>query len=172
MSGRPAGGSGDHDDGLRRRIAAEAARGVAAGSDAKRAVFRAARRLSRGWVPPDRLPSVDEVRARVDVPVVFFATEVAGLFPLLSRLAVHGFGVDWRLTLPQARALLGRDVTLQGNLDPQILAGPWEYVEQSARAILKEAADLPAYVFNLGHGVLPHTPPENVQRLVELVQAR
>ena len=124
------------------------------------------------FVEPYLTRVVSEVRARVSVPVVFFATGVAGLFPLLSKLDVHGFGVDWRLTLPQARALLGRDVTLQGNLDPQILAGPWEYVEQSARAILKEAADLPAHVFNLGHGVLPHTPPENVQRLVELVQAR
>lgn len=50
-------------DGLRRRIAAEAARGVAAGSDARRAVFRAARRVARGWVPPDRLPDISEVRA-------------------------------------------------------------------------------------------------------------
>ena len=64
----------DPDDALRRRIAAEAAKGVAAGSDAKRAVFRAARRLARGWVPPDRLPGLDEVcgsaASRLDGPAL------------------------------------------------------------------------------------------------------
>ncbi len=121
------------------------------------------------FVEPYLTRVVSTVRSRVDVPLVFFATGVAGLFPQLSKLDVHGFGVDWRLTLPQARQLLGRDVTLQGNLDPQILTGPWEYVERSAREILREGADMSAHVFNLGHGVLPHTPPENVERLVQLV---
>lgn len=113
---------------------------------------------------------VDEVRKRTEVPLVFFATGVAGLFPRLSKLNVDAFGVDWRLTLPQARDLIGRAVPLQGNLDPQILAGPWAYVEKSARAILQESRELPAHVFNLGHGVLPHTPVENVERLVHLVK--
>jgi uroporphyrinogen decarboxylase len=113
---------------------------------------------------------VASVRSRVDVPLVFFATGVAGLFPRLAALDVDAFGVDWRLTLPQASALLGRSLPLQGNLDPQILTGPWEYVERSARAILEEAKELPAHVFNLGHGILPHTPVENVERLVALVK--
>lgn len=68
----------ERHDALRRRIAAEAARGVSGGSDAKRAVFRAARRLSRGWVPPDRLPTVDEVRARVEPHVAPCGSSCAG----------------------------------------------------------------------------------------------
>ena len=74
------------------------------------------------------------------------------------------------VSLIQARGLLGRDTPLQGNLDPQILASDWAYVERSARAIMEEAKDLPGHVFNLGHGILPHTPVENVERLVELVK--
>ena len=123
------------------------------------------------FVEPYLARVVDGVRSRVDVPVVFFATGVSGLFPHLAKLNAHAFGVDWRISLPQALKLIGRDVPLQGNLDPQILAGPWEYVERSAHAVLAEGATLPAHVFNLGHGVLPHTPPDNVARLVELVHA-
>ncbi len=123
------------------------------------------------FVEPYLHALVDEVRSRVSVPVVFFATSVAGLFPRLSKLSVDAFGVDWRVSLPQARALLGRDTPLQGNLDPQILAGPWEYIRSSAQAILDEGRGLPAHVFNLGHGILPHTPVENVERLVEFVRS-
>jgi len=124
------------------------------------------------FVEPYLVKVFHEVRKRADVPVVFFATGVTGLFPQLARLDAHAFGVDWRVSLPQALRLLGREVPLQGNLDPQILAGPWEYVERAAREVLAEGASVPAHVFNLGHGVLPHTPPENVQRLVDLVHRR
>jgi len=121
------------------------------------------------FVEPYLISLINQVRARVSVPIVFFATSVAGLFPRLAKLPVDAFGVDWRLSLPQARELIGRSTPLQGNLDPQILAGPWEYVRESAQAILDEARDLPAHIFNLGHGILPHTPVENVERLVEFV---
>jgi uroporphyrinogen decarboxylase len=113
---------------------------------------------------------VSQVRSRTDVPVVFFATGVAGLFPKLAELDVSAFGVDWRLSLPQAQGLLGRNLPLQGNLDPQILTGDWSYVERSAKAILGEAKHIGGHVFNLGHGILPHTPVANVERLVALVK--
>lgn len=113
---------------------------------------------------------IERVRQRTDVPIVFFATGVCGLFPRLAKLDVDAFGVDWRVTLPQAAEALGRRVPLQGNLDPQLLTGDWDYVERSARAILSEASEVPAHIFNLGHGILPHTPVDNVARLVELVK--
>ncbi len=122
------------------------------------------------FVEPYLRSLVEQVRARTSVPLIFFATGVAGLFPKLSKLNVDAFGVDWRLTLAQARGLLGRDLPLQGNLDPQLLTGDWPYVEKSARAILEDAKELPAHIFNLGHGILPHTPVTNVERLVELVK--
>jgi uroporphyrinogen decarboxylase len=122
------------------------------------------------FVQPYLHELVSQVRSRTDVPVVFFATGVAGLFPKLSELDVSAFGVDWRLSLPQAKGLLGRNLPLQGNLDPQILTGDWSYVERSAKAILDEAKAIKAHVFNLGHGILPHTPVANVERLVALVK--
>ena len=122
------------------------------------------------FVEPYLAKIISQVKARVDVPVVFFATGVSSLFPRLAKLPADGFGVDWRISLPDAAKLIGRPVPLQGNLDPQLLAASWEYVEHSARAILDEAATLPAHVFNLGHGVLQYTPVENVQRLIEFVK--
>jgi len=122
------------------------------------------------FVEPYLAKIISQVKARVDVPVVFFATGVSSLFPRLAKLPADAFGVDWRISLPDAAKLIGRPVPLQGNLDPQLLAASWEYVEHSARAILDEAATLPAHVFNLGHGVLQYTPVENVQRLIEFVK--
>lgn len=122
------------------------------------------------FVEPYLIKIVKQVKARVDVPVVFFATGVSALFPRLAKLPVDAFGVDWRISLTDAAASIGRSVPLQGNLDPQLLCASWEYVERSARAILEEAATIPAHVFNLGHGVLQYTPVENVQRLIDLVK--
>jgi uroporphyrinogen decarboxylase len=122
------------------------------------------------FVEPYLMKIISQVKERVDVPVVFFATGVSSLFPRLAKLPADAFGVDWRISLPEAAKLIGRPVPLQGNLDPQLLAASWEYVERSARAILEEAAPLPAHVFNLGHGVLQYTPVEHVQRLIEFVK--
>jgi uroporphyrinogen decarboxylase len=122
------------------------------------------------FVAPYLKELITQVKARVSVPVIFFATSVTGLFPRLSKLPADAFGVDWRLTLPEAAQLVGRKVPLQGNLDPQVLAcAPWEYIEGVVRNILAEAKELPGHIFNVGHGIVPHTPVENVQRLVELV---
>ena len=122
------------------------------------------------FVEPYLKQLVSTVKEKVGVPVIFFATGVASLFPQLSQLPVDAFGVDWRMTLPQAHTLLDRAVPLQGNLDPQILTASWEYVERSVNAILGEAREVPGHIFNVGHGLLPHTPVENVERLVALVK--
>ena len=124
------------------------------------------------FVEPYLKELVSRVKEKVDVPIIFFATGVASLFPRLSKLSVDAFGVDWRLSLPQARDLLGRDVALQGNLDPQILTGSWEYVEHSVGRILQEAREVSSHIFNVGHGIVPHTPVENVERLVDFVKGR
>jgi len=122
------------------------------------------------FVEPYLVSLVKQVRARTDVPVIFFATGVAGLMPRLAKLDVTAFGVDWRVSLRQARELIGRDLPLQGNLDPQLLTGDWSYIERSVRAILDDASGISSHIFNLGHSILPHTPVENVERLVDLVK--
>jgi uroporphyrinogen decarboxylase len=60
---------------------------------------------------------------------------------------------------------------VQGNLDPAVLLGPWERVETEARDVLARAAGRPGHIFNLGHGVLPGTDPDQLSRLAQLVQA-
>jgi uroporphyrinogen decarboxylase len=105
-----------------------------------------------------------------DVPTIHFGTGTAGILPLMAEAGGDVIGVDWRIDLGRAReALDGRPV--QGNLDPMVAAGPWEAAADQTRGILAAVGGRPGHVFNLGHGVLPHTPVENLQRLVDLVHA-
>ena len=80
-------------------------------------------------------------------------------------------GIDWHTHLDDARARLGDDVALQGNLDPAVLLAPREVVADRARDVLRRAGGHPAHVFNLGHGVLPETDPGILTALVEQVHA-
>jgi uroporphyrinogen decarboxylase len=79
-------------------------------------------------------------------------------------------GVDWRIDIERARSAIGGRA-VQGNLDPAIAAGPWEDAAEETRAILTAVGGARGHVFNLGHGVLPRTPVENLERLVDLVHA-
>jgi uroporphyrinogen decarboxylase len=76
-------------------------------------------------------------------------------------------GLDWRVDLGEAWARLGYDVAIQGNLDPVILLGSPEFIEREVKRILERAAGRPGHIFNLGHGILPNTPIDNVARLVD-----
>jgi uroporphyrinogen decarboxylase len=92
----------------------------------------------------------------------------------LARLAATGascVGVDWSVDLAAARRALGHRVALQGNLDPLVLHTDPASIEREARAVLEAAGPAPGHVFNLGHGILPATPPEHVAALVEVVHA-
>ena len=80
-------------------------------------------------------------------------------------------GLDWRIPLDDGWDAVGHDRGVQGNLDPAVLLGPWERVEAAARDVLDRAAGRPGHIFNLGHGVLPRTDPEQISRLARLVQA-
>jgi uroporphyrinogen decarboxylase len=88
----------------------------------------------------------------------------------LVRMNVDIIGVDWRTPLPEAARKLAPK-TVQGNLDPHLLLGPRDIVIEKARKMLEEMAGYPGYIFNLGHGILPDTPVENVRALVETVHS-
>ncbi len=104
-----------------------------------------------------------------DVPRIHFGTDSAGLLPFMAEAGGDVIGVDWRIDLDRAWALVP-DRAVQGNLDPMVVAAaPWETVETAARAVLAAAGGRPGHVFNLGHGVLPQTDPERLERLVDLV---
>ncbi len=81
-------------------------------------------------------------------------------------------GVDWRTPLDVAWERVGLDAAVQGNLDPAVCLAPWEVVEARAVDVLEAADGRPGHIFNLGHGVLPTTPPETLARLVDLVHER
>ncbi len=103
------------------------------------------------------------------VPVIHFATGTSGLLELMKRAGSDVIGIDWRINLDVAWRRIGYDVAIQGNLDPAVLLASFEEIEIRVKDILKRAAGRPGHIFNLGHGVLPKTPVENVQALVEIV---
>jgi uroporphyrinogen decarboxylase len=107
--------------------------------------------------------------ANAGAPSIHFGTGTAGLLPLLRDAGGDVIGLDWRIDLGQAWQEVGFDRGIQGNLDPAILLAPWPVVEAGARQVIQSAAGRDGHIFNLGHGVLPSTPVDNLQRLVELV---
>jgi uroporphyrinogen decarboxylase len=103
------------------------------------------------------------------VPVIHFGTDTATLLPAMTSAGGDVIGVDWRIGLDEAWEMIGPGRGIQGNLDPCVLLADFDVVETHARRILDRAAGRPGHVFNLGHGILPGTPLENVQRLIDLV---
>ncbi|NOZ05435.1 MAG: uroporphyrinogen decarboxylase [Chloroflexi bacterium] len=102
------------------------------------------------------------------VPFIYFSTGTSAMLPLTAQVGSDVVGVDWRIPLDEAWDAIGTDRGIQGNLDPALLAtAPPSVVVAEARRILREAGGRPGHIFNLGHGVLPQTPLENVQALVE-----
>jgi uroporphyrinogen decarboxylase len=103
------------------------------------------------------------------VPVIHFGTDTGAL--LVSQRDAGGtvIGVDWRTPLDEAWDKLGPGVAVQGNLDPTVLFAPWEVVSQAAEKVLARARGRKGHIFNLGHGILPETPVDNVARLVDFV---
>jgi uroporphyrinogen decarboxylase len=106
-----------------------------------------------------------------DLPIIVF-TKGGGQW--LDRIAACGcdaVGLDWTTDIGEARRRIGSRVALQGNLDPVILLTTPEATSEGARAIVRAAGPEPGHIFNLGHGILPSTPPENVAALVAAVHA-
>ncbi|MHB1845821.1 MAG: uroporphyrinogen decarboxylase [Deltaproteobacteria bacterium] len=105
-----------------------------------------------------------------EVPTIHFGVDTASLLRLQAQAGGDVIGVDWRLPLPEARRLVGKARPLQGNLDPIALLGSPELALRETRRILDEGRGGP-HLFNVGHGLVPQTPPDNVLRVVELVKA-
>jgi uroporphyrinogen decarboxylase len=103
------------------------------------------------------------------VPVIHFGTGTSTLLELQRDTGGTVVGVDWRTPLDDARRRLGNGVAVQGNLDPHLLCAPRALLERRVAEVIERAGSEPGYVFNLGHGILPHTPPSNVSFVRELV---
>ncbi len=103
------------------------------------------------------------------VPVIHFTTGTGGMLELIRAAGGNIIGLDWRVDLDAAWERVGHDVGLQGNLDPLALLGSRAEIRRRAQEILHRASGRPGHIFNLGHGVLPDTPVENVIALVDAV---
>jgi len=124
----------------------------------------------RAFVLPHTRALVAEVRAAVPhAPIIYFGTGCAGLLEEMRQVNPDVMGLDWRVELGAAWRRVGWDVGVQGNLDPVALFADVAEIRRRARAILDAAGGRAGHVFNLGHGVLPDTPPDHVRALVDAV---
>jgi uroporphyrinogen decarboxylase len=114
---------------------------------------------------------VFDALADLGVPMVHFGIGTGELLELLALAGADVVGVDWHVPLDRARARLGREITVQGNLDPALCLAPWPVLRRHVDAVLDRGGGT-GHVFNLGHGVLPETSPDTLARIVEHVRER
>jgi len=126
-------------------------------SDYRAYAFEASKRLVRA------------VQA-MGVPVIYFGVETAGLLEQMAQTGADVIGLDWRQPLDLGWRAVGHGHAVQGNLDPITLFAPLEVLEQRVKEILRAANGRPGHIFNLGHGIVPATPEENVQAVVRMVR--
>lgn len=110
-----------------------------------------------------------DIAKQGNVPIIHFGTNTSGMLDLIQEAGGDVIGVDWHIDLDKAWQLLKPGSAIQGNLDPVTLFGPWPEIEKRTKEILDRAAGRPGHIFNLGHGILPATPLENVRHLVDFV---
>jgi uroporphyrinogen decarboxylase len=122
----------------------------------------------RRYVLPHSRAAIAAAAARA--PVIHFATGNPALLPLLAEAGGSVIGVDWRIDLDEAWEKVGPDRAVQGNLDPTVLLADRDTVRRRVQEVLARAGGRPGHIFNLGHGVLPQTPVENVLELVAAVK--
>ena len=126
-------------------------------SDYREYAFEAAQRL---------VHSVQQM----GVPVIYFGVETAGLLTQMAATGADVVGLDWRQPLDEGWRAVGHGHAVQGNLDPITLFAPLEVLERRVKEILRAAQGRPGHIFNLGHGIVPGTPVENVQAVVRMVR--
>ncbi len=107
---------------------------------------------------------------KTGVPVICFGTDSATLLPSMQETGAEVIGLDWRIPLDTAWQSLGLKGAVQGNLDPVLLFADWKELKKRAEDILRQAAGRPGHIFNLGHGILPETPVDNVKALCDYIR--
>ncbi len=112
---------------------------------------------------------VQRVKA-LGVPVIYFGVDTASLLSTMRETTADVLGLDWRVPLDEGWKLAGPGCAVQGNLDPITLFAPEDVLEKRVREVLDLAGNRPGHIFNLGHGIVPGTPVENVIRTVEWVK--
>jgi len=103
------------------------------------------------------------------IPVIHFGTGTATLLPLMRQAGGDVIGLDWRISLDNGWQAIGHDRAVQGNLDPVALFAPIPEMKKRIHDVLRRAEGRSGHIFNVGHGILQHTPEENVKAAVEIV---
>lgn len=119
------------------------------------------------------LPRTAELVRRLQktgVPVIYFGTDSATLLPSMKETGAEVIGLDWRIPLDQGWRALDFKGAVQGNLDPVLLFAAWKELKSRAEEIMQKAGGRAGHIFNLGHGILPETPVDNVKNLARFVQ--
>jgi uroporphyrinogen decarboxylase len=145
---------------------------IAAGADCVQLFDSWVGQLSREDYAAYVMPHVAHVLAGVQgkgVPVIHFGTGTHALLELQTKAGGDVIGLDWRTPLAEGWARVGHDHAVQGNMDPTVLFAPRAIAESHAARVLDAAAGRPGHIFNLGHGILPETPVETVQAIVDFV---
>jgi uroporphyrinogen decarboxylase len=107
---------------------------------------------------------------KTGVPIIYFGTDSATLLPARKETGADVIGLDWRIPLDDGWNRLDHKCAVQGNLDPVLLFADWKELKARAAEILRRADGRPGHIFNLGHGILPETPVDNVKNLCRFVQ--
>jgi uroporphyrinogen decarboxylase len=112
---------------------------------------------------------VQRIKA-LGVPVIYFGVDTASMLPAMAETGADVLGLDWRIPLDEGWQAVGPGCGVQGNLDPITLFAPLDILESRVREVLTLAAGRPGHIFNLGHGIVPGTPVDNVIQVVEWVK--
>jgi uroporphyrinogen decarboxylase len=123
----------------------------------------------RRYVLP-RTTELVKMLQKSGVPIIYFGTDSATLLPSMRQTGAEVIGLDWRIPLDEGWRSIGHDRAVQGNLDPVLLFAEWKELKSRAENVLQLAGGRPGHIFNLGHGILPETPVENVKALAQFVQ--
>jgi uroporphyrinogen decarboxylase len=119
------------------------------------------------------LPHTQRIFTAIEgrVPTIHFGTGTATTLDLMREAGGDVIGADWRIPIDIAWERIGFDRAVQGNLDPTLLLGPIARMFAQTDDILERVNGRPGHIFNLGHGILPSTPVEHVQRLAQYVHS-
>jgi uroporphyrinogen decarboxylase len=123
----------------------------------------------RRYVLPHVRGMVKELQ-KTGVPIIYFGTDSATLLPAMNETGSDVIGLDWRIPLDEGWKSIDHRAAVQGNLDPVLLFAEWKELKVRAEKILRRANGRAGHIFNLGHGILPETPVENVKNLARFVQ--
>jgi uroporphyrinogen decarboxylase len=105
------------------------------------------------------------------VPRIHFGVGTGELLAAMRAAGADVVGIDWRTPLDEAARRIGPGAVVQGNLDPALLGADWPVVERAVHRVVADGRAAAGHIFNLGHGVLPHTDPDVLTRIVELIHA-